>query len=525
MHVLARRFSSTAHNGRHTTKSALQHNRTPALLQRPAATPPVPWAQQHKASHYFDASEQSALTLRTVLRAHHEPGPMLGRIPDEQLMIGAVNTLVASTCPQGGEDSESHAYFALLLNMHLSGLEPEELKSLARALKASGYDSISDKAVLQDEIYDEFGFASGRPQDVPTLPSDWHHLLDDAIEHSAAIARRPLPGSLLTEQQVRAARQCLNDAALRWPDCSQSMTDIVKIAQQMSEAIGLSPAPRVGSAVRPVQRGSLVDWKEDCLLVDLNAFRALIDDADGKLLGELLRDLTELLVTRKMFGEPAHPSRLCAADRTRMLKALQQVLSALPPAPEAALRASAARVVAGIGAMGKVQVMPTIGVALGHAWVGPQLSILPDKSQPPVNIGSRYMHPGFRLDPDDCQVRQWPVRWLDAKEHAAMFPDEHAWQVTVPVERERLKQAATRVARQWKDQDLPYRFIGTAHGMASTGCRASVLKAIESGMDEEAAVLFRVFNAGLADPASPTELALRMHGFMDWLQAIAQPAH
>jgi hypothetical protein len=520
MQALTHRFLSTARATQRSANAAKKIQRQPGFHPRLTKSLPV-WTQQQKATHYFDAAEQSALTLRTVLRAYRAPGYTLGRIPDEQLMIGAVNTLVASTCPQGGEDSESHAYFALLLNMHLSGLEPEELKSLARALKTSGYDRISDQTAVQCDIYDEFGFASGRPQDVATLPSDWHHLLDDAIEHSAAIVRRPLPGSMPTDMQSRATRQCINQAGLGWSTCDQSMTDIVAIAQQLSEAIGLSPAPRIGTAVRLGQHASMVDWKEDCLELDLQAFRALVDDADGKLLGEVLRDLTELLLTRKMFGVTAHPARLCGADRTRMQKTLQQILSAMPVAPEAALHASAGRVIANVGAMGKVQVLPTVGVALGHAWAGPELSILPDKSEPYVNIGTHYMQPGFRLEPDDCQVRQWPVRWLSANENAAMFPDEHAWQVTVPVERGRLKQAAADVAQEWKEKKLPYRFIGTAHGMPSTGCRASVLKAIESGMDLEARTLFTYFNAGLADPESPTELALRMNDFIHWLQVIS----
>ena len=523
MHALGYRALSTVRSTQGSATNFKKIQRQPACHSRVSKRLPA-WAQQQKATHYFDAAEQSALTLRTVLRAYQSPGHTLGRVQDEQLMMGAVNTLVASTCPQGGEDSESQAYFALLLNMHLSGLEPEELKSLARALKTSGYDRITDQTVVQSDIYDEFGFASGRPQDVATLPSDWHHLLDDAIEHSAAIERRPVPGSLPTKVQSHAARQCINQAALRWSACNQSMIDVVAITQQLSEAIGLSPVPRIGTAVRLGQRASLVDWKDDCLQLDLLAFRALVDDAEGKLLAEVLRDLIELLVTRKMFGASAHPSRLCGADRTRMKKALQQILSAMPAAPEAALRISAARIIANVGAMGKVQVLPTVGVALGHAWAGAELSILPDKSKPYVNIGTRYMHPGFRLEPDDCQVRQWPVRWLSANENAAMFPDEQAWQVTVPVERGRLKQAAADVAQEWRDKKLPYRFIGSAYDMPSTGCRASVLKAIVAGMDREARTLFAYFNAGLADPESPTELALRMNDFIHWLYVVSAQA-
>ncbi|MFY7955982.1 MAG: hypothetical protein ACOVN8_07450, partial [Burkholderiaceae bacterium] len=231
------------------------------------------WPQPIVATYYFDASSHSALTLRTVLNVHQQSGQTLGK-SDQKLMIGSVNTLIAATCPQGHMDSESQAYFELLLNMHLSGLEPEELKTLARALKSAGYDSVSDRAAVQHDIYDEFGFVSGGPQDIATLPTDWHHLLDDAIEHAASIARRPLAGKPPGAAEARAARQCLLDAALSWPVGEQSMKDLVEIARQLCEAIGLSPAPRVGQSAKLTQSGSMVDWKNESLLIDLKAFRA-----------------------------------------------------------------------------------------------------------------------------------------------------------------------------------------------------------------------------------------------------------
>ena len=492
----------------------------PSLRHRPAINAQANWPQPAAATHYFDTSSHTALTLRTVLDAHQKPGQVLGK-SDEKLMVNAVNTLVAATCPQGDMDSESHAYFSLLLNMHLSGLEPEELTSLSRSLKSAGYDGVSDKAALQHDIYDQFGFVSGKPQDVASLPSDWHDMLDEAIDHAAAIARRPLVGKPPGVTEARAARQCLLDAALRWPVSQQSMTDIVDIARQLSDAIGLSPAPRVGCSGKIAQRGSMFDWKEDTLLIDLKSFRALADDTEGRFFPEVLRDLLELLVTRKMYGDAAHPSRLCAADRTRLNKVMNDILASNPCVPEAALRQAAARVLANAGSMGKVEILPTVGVALGHASVGASLSVMPDKSRPALGIGTRYMHPGFQLEPDDCQVMQWPIRWLDANEHAKLFADEHAWQVTVPVDRERLEKAAGAVADEWKAQAKPYRFIGTAPGMPSTGCRASVLQAIEKGMDNDARGLFLYFNAGLPEPESPTELATRMSQFMRWLPSVA----
>lgn len=520
---LTARSSGRSYTVTHARPSCNRSARQPTLSQRPARNGANKWPQPSVATYYFDASSHSALTLRTVLNAHQQPGQVLGT-SDQKLMINSVNTLVAATCPQGHMDSESQAYFELLLNMHLSGLEPEELKALASALKSAGYDSVTDRAAMQHDIYDEFGFISGGLQDVATLPADWHHLLDDAVEHAASIARRPLVGKPLSAAEARAARQCLLDAALSWPVGEQSMTDLVAIAQQLSEAIGLSPAPRVGCSAKLTQRGSMLDWKDESLLIDLKAFRALSDDTDGKLFTEVLRDLIELLIARKMFGDNAHPSRLCSTDRTRLQKAMNEILAAPPAAPGAMLQQSAARVLANAGTMGKVQVLPTIGVALGHAWIGSSLSVVPDKAKPPLGIGTRFMHPGFQLEPDDCHVMQWPIRWLDANENAKLFADEHAWQITVPVDRERLEQAATEVASEWKAQAKPYRFTGSTPGMRSTGCRASVLLAIEKGMDDDARALFAYFNAGLADPESPTELAVRMKQFMSWLPSIAANA-
>lgn len=489
----------------------------PSVRHRPATVMPMPWPRTASATHYFDASSQSALTLRTVMDVRQPRG--------ESLLVDAVNTLVSATCPQSGMDSESHAYFSLLLNMHLAGLEPEELKRLAKSLKSAGYDSVSDSAAQQADRYDESGLVSDRPQDRASLPADWHQLIDEAIDHSAAIARRPLAGKPPGSTEARAARQCLLDAALQWPVSGQSMTDIVVIAQRLSDALGLSLAPQVGCSGKLLQRGSVFDWTDDTLVIDKSAFRALAEDSSGKCFPDVLRDLLELLLTRKMFGEAAHPSRLCAPDRTRLNRAMQAVLQADPVAPGVVLQQAAARLLANAGTLGKVQVLPTVGVALGHAAMGPALSVAPDLSKPPLGIGTRYLHPGFRLEPDDCEVRQWPTRWLDANEHATLLPESRAWQVTVPVERGRLEEAARHVADLWKQEARPYRFIGTAPGMPATDSRASVLQAIEHGMDDEARALFAYFNAGLPEPESTTELAVRMNGFMRWLSAAAAGSH
>lgn len=41
---------------------------------------------------------------------------------------------------------------------------------------------------------------------------------------------------------------------------------------------------------------------------------------------------------------------------------------------------------------GEIQIQPTTGVAPGHAWIAPSLSMVQDKGKNSVDIGHRYMH-------------------------------------------------------------------------------------------------------------------------------------
>jgi hypothetical protein len=169
----------------------------------------------------------------------------------------------------------------------------------------------------------------------------------------------------------------------------------------------------------------------------------------------------------------------------------------------------------------QIHIQPTTGVALGHAWIAPSLSLVPDKRKMSVDIGSRYMHSGYHLEPGDAHIREWPAHFMTSKENEESYPAEHAWQVRVPVDANRLREAAQDVSREWQSAGLPYRFIGTTPDMPPTGCRATVWEAVKRGMSADARALFDHYNRGLPDPQSPTELWQRLDGLMRWMQTLA----
>lgn len=119
------------------------------------------------------------------------------------------------------------------------------------------------------------------------------------------------------------------------------------------------------------------------------------------------------------------------------------------------------------------------------------------------------MRTALHLEPDDCTVKQWPVHWLSSEENKVLHPAAYAWQITVPVEAARLEEAATKMANQWKEQAVPFRFIGTTPTMHGTGCRVSVLRAIEQGREPEAKALSIIIMLALQSrnprPRSQTE--------------------
>lgn len=528
MHALTARFKSLTRSAPYkpplgSTHAAPQAVTSPSLQSR---TQSRELALVQRATYYYDAAHQSALTLRTLLRSL-ESGKKLGAAATHDLTVNAVHRLLASLCPREDDDSERHAYFSELLGMHLSELTAAEITSLQNVMKKARFDGSLTSNVVDEARYREWDFSVGSVQPKerkPLLPQEWNKLLDELGRAASAAEKKPLPGQPLTPAEARDVRHCLAEAALSLPQSGMLLPHILSACSAMAATLGLSSAPLTVASARLPSRGTMVEWKGDRLLIDQPALQSLEDadtSNDGLLFNQILRDVLELLLTRKLFGEAANPWQFSGANKTYLRLAIDEVISQPPAAPSEALVKSAAKLLRQAGQLGKLQIMPSSGGALGHAWINDSLSIVPDKTQKKQTIGTRYMRTALRLEPDDCTVKQWPVRWLSPEENKVLHPVAYAWQITVPVEAARLEDAAAQVANQWKEKETPFRFIGTTPSMPSTACRVSVLRAIEQGMEPEARALFTYFNAGLAEPDSPTEIANRMNQFMAWVKQLA----
>ena len=503
----------------HRTKAA-----GPSMQPRASARPPAGWTREQFRSYYFDAAHHTALTLRELLRACKPGAEPLGVRPNSELLQDAMHSLMASVCPRIEDDFESRSYFNELLSMHLSGLDAVELRTLSSCLKDAGFDGVVSESFWTDAVYEDFGFANGplsERQRTLMLPEDWKCLLAHLTDEVSASEKRLQPSTLPNPAELRFARHCLGHAAQQWASSDKLLTTFGQICEDLCGAFGLSTGPGEMTVAKGVFDASTVDWREGRLVLDVRAYAALLNDRDGRMINYVLRDLLEAVLARRMFGSQGQPLRLSSANRMLLYRTIDDIAAQPPSLPSAAMRDAAERLIAQSPRFGKVQVMPLTGVALGHVWIGNVLSVTPDRTQRPTAVGTRYLHAGGRLHADKFQVNEWPIRWLTPRENEDLYPPQHAWHITVPVPVLTLQQSAARVAQDWKERKLGYRFVGAEPGLPSQGCRASVIAAVEQGMDDEARALFAHFNAGLAEPDSPTDVALRMNRFMQWLRQLA----
>lgn len=488
--------------------------------RRPA---PHAWVMQQRAPYYFDATWHTTQTLRRLLRSHQAVGD-LGIRPPPELLAQAMEGLLQSIRPGLPDDGESSNCFNRLLQAHLSGLSADELVQLSRSLHEQRFDGTVMESVIDDPMIEEFGFANGPPRQrhrTLLFSPDLYRAIDEARE--AAVARAPAcdPAQRLCPEQARQAREFLAACAARQEQTGVTLAQFCGIAVQLAQTIGLSCAPVTATAVSPLHPASCVAWSRQVLQVELSAWSALSLRKDGNAYAEILRDLLELLLLHKLFGPERRVQSLGAAQRSLLFAEVERVLSLPPGLDDPSMRSQAAQVLSRGKEFGAIQVCPTTGVALGHAWIAPTLSAVPERTQRGKEIGIRFMRSGFRLEPAPCRISEWEIRWLGAQESEQLYPAERAWHLRVPADRLKLQQAAAALMKEWQALALPYRFIGTEPGMPGTGCRMTVWHAVQRGMDDDARALFSHFRLGLPEPESPTELALRFEQFMHWLQALA----
>lgn len=493
----------------------------PRMRSSNRSSTPAGW--NARATYYFDAAWHTSQTLRHLMKAALADETLGLRKPPELLAL-TMAVMLDSICPGLQDDAESLQWFHRLLRMHLSGLTVGELDRLKQLLKAERFDHVVIESVIDDVMVAEHGFANGPPhcrQRTLMFAKDLHHALDEARQTSAENETLPAQDRRLTPAQAQQARNVLAALAGRHARGSVTLTALACAANELAQATGTLLKTELAVAAEPLPPASGVSWQDGQLIVDLRLLATLVETRDGKLNASLLRDLLELLLAHKLFGSPIDLMNLPVAQRALLQREVEHVLSRPPTLDDCAMFARAVAVLSQRASFGTMQVFPTAGALLGHAWISPVLSVVPDKSRKGTDAGKRFMRSGLRLEPVQCTVNEWDIRWLNPRENDEMYPAAQAWHLPVPAHWLKLQQAAEDTRQEWQSKKLPYRFIGTAPGMPSTGCRATVWHAVQRAMDDDTRSLFEHFARGLPEPESPTELALRMGQFMQWLNELA----
>lgn len=514
-----RRISDTGPEARAARNSPQMRSANPRAL-------PAGWHGVQRASHYFDAAWHSAQTLRRLVQANLGGHP-LGMASPPELLSQSLQGMLDSLCPGLPDDADSRSCFRQLLHLHLSGLGADELRQLSALLRQHRFDCVVTDLVIDDAMLEEHGFTNGPPhcrQHTLMFTPEFYDTLDVTAE-AADRASLACDGSRqLTAAQAQQARDALAAFAAEHARSGITLTGMAGAANRLAHALGLSARTNAAIGASPLPPASSVAWDSGQLIVDVRLLSVLAEHRDRALHAEWMRDLLELLLVHKLFGSAVALPSLTQEQRSLLLRSVAQVLACVPTVLDPALPAQAATVLARANGFGTVQVFPCAGPMLGHAWIAPSLSVIPDKSREPLDIGKRYMRPGLRLTPANCTVNEWAIRWLTERENEERYPAALTWHLPVPAHRLALQQAAEQTRDEWQRKDLPYRFIGTEPAMPPTGCRATVWHAVQKALDDDARPLFEHFRQGLPDPESPTELALRLGQFMDWLPALAGQA-
>jgi hypothetical protein len=232
--------------------------------------------------------------------------------------------------------------------------------------------------------------------------------------------------------------------------------------------------------------------------------------------------MLEIFLTKKLINSTTELSQLSVAQRQHVWNAIASIQSFAPtPSLLSPFRTHVKTLLMSRESFGQVHIIPASGVALGHAWIAPSLSITPDHQKLGVPAGMCYLHSGARLHAAVSVINEWPIQWLTSTESENLYPSRHAWHLPIPVPAKALELAVQQVSEEWKHNKIAYRFVAVAPDSPATGCRISVWAAVEKGMDADTKLLFIQFNRGLALPDSTIELWERLNGFMQWLELIA----
>ncbi len=472
----------------------------------------APWRQ--RASYYYDASLQTGKTFRQLVNSvgtsHDTSCLALGTSSNSQLLVEQTHFFLNSLRPFVNGTIESKAKYVNLLQMHLSAIARPTLDTLASHLQQLGYECQITESVIDDAMYLDYGFCNGPPHTKKNIllnTSEFFALLDS--QHRSSEYQKLAVSELqeISTTHAQAIRHQLSVCASDWSDSDKSPQSLLNIARHLEYTVTGNASINKVSIFEEEPGPSKALQKGEKLLVDLATIHGLSHQNNESLFAVLLRDILEIFLAKKIFGSTTNILHLSVTQQRRVWSAIETI-QAITPKPRllSAFRTHIKTLLMSRESFGKVHIIPASGVALGHAWIAPSLSITPDHQKLGIPAGTCYLHSGARLHATIAAINEWPIQWLTSSESEHLYPTRRAWHLSVPVPAKVLELAAKQLREEWKLNNQAYRFVAVSPDTPAASCRTSVWAAVEKGMDADTKLLFVYFNRGLALPDSTIEL-------------------
>jgi len=487
-----------------------------------------PWRQ--RASYYYDASCHTGKTFRQLVKSlpisQNTPCADLGTCSNSELLVEQTDFFLNSLRPFVNGATESKEKYLKLLQMHLSELARPERETLTNHLRQVGYECQIAESAIDDEMYLEYGYCNGPPhtkKNILLSTPEFFALLETQHNVSKCEKLAFTEAQHVTIKRAQTIRNQLSVCTSDWLESDKTPQSLLRIARHLECTVTGHASLKNVSIFEDEPGPSKVIQQGEELLVDLATLHDLRLHNNESLFAVLLRDMLEIFLTKKLFGLTTELSHLSSEQKHRVWSAIENIQMLAPTSSLVhPFRMHVKTLLKSRESFGKVHIIPASGVALGHAWIAPSLSITPDHQKIGMPVGSCYLHSGARLHAAVSVINEWPIQWLTATESESLYPARHAWHLAVPVPAKALELAAQQMREEWKRNKIAYRFVAVAPDTPATGCRISVWTAVEKGMDVDTKLLFVYFNRGLPLPDSTIELWERLNGFMQWLELIAR---
>lgn len=530
MHALRTILSGNKHRATHIKSVAINLGRQTMPIMKSSIrtrdTCVAGW--QQRANYYYDASWHTRKTFRQLItsldKIQHAPITEFGSCLRSDYLIQQTDFFLDSLQPFVNGVEESKEKYVALLGMHLSTLDQPELEEMLRYLRQLNYNCNITESTIDDKMYLEYGFCNGPPhtkKDTLLSTPEFFQLIErlNQSKKNEELTVANLPD--ITLDQAQTLRNQLSICAIDWMNSDKSLDCILRIARHLEYLVNGEITVETIDSYSDEPGPSKVIQIDKKLRIDSMIMYELRHTHNEFLFSVLLRDMLEIFLAKKIIGPMIAVCDLSAVQRRRVWNALDKISTLAPdPLQMTPFYNHVKTLLSSRSCFGKVHIIPASGVALGHAWIAPNLSVIPDQQKNGIAAGTHYLQSGTRLKAGITTIKEWPIRWLRSSENEELYPSRHAWLLAVPVTAPQLELAAQELINEWKHDDLPYRFVSVAPEKPATGCRISVWYAVEKAMDADTKLLFASFNRGLPLPDSTIELWERLHGFMQWLELI-----